>query len=627
MEKYKSVKSNETGVNSVPTVIGQMISAANAQKANRISRYIMSVYSDGKALTASSYSWPGRIFTSEYGREFDINQRNEDAFGKMNLQYMNPVAHADFLQTIVEVEKNVIVKKLESCFAISLRADGSIDRTCIDKIYVLAKIINAEGNLETLFIGVGEQEEKGAKGLYVTIEKIINKHENHLWDQLLKKMSSFVTDGASINVGEHKGLWRLVDDAAYAAGAQQPILKIWCAAHRSDLAVRDLSKNVPEVPNAIKKCSSISNFVRRSAVRLVQLKKIARERNLPLNMLPRYHEVRWSEFSLQLVSSILTSWRCFVYFFQQLIDENDDHSAEARGYLKFLTEFDNLQLLCFLGDVFQVHSMFQKQLQSDTLNIISLDSFVKEFKQSLRDLHDYDLLGGWEESLTTYCKQNDDGKYYVDDIEVEQPNRRVAFTRTFVFLRKEILNKVEEFTSIRFSASSDLACDVMMPFFEFKNNSQVHVRNVHKIMASDLDISDLYIQFQRICNNAELKSMKLSKLLRHLVDGDSTNSYTEIITVLARLVAATPHSADVERSISANNLLKTALKSSLKISTENNYLFVHFNLPPFANWEPRKAVNYWLTVKDRRVHNLTVENENHKSKKTNFFQKHFPTSM
>lgn len=625
MEKYKNDKLKATG-KAGPTEIVRMISASNVQKANRMSRYFMSVYTDAKALTASAYSWPGRIFTSEYGREYHINQpdQNDDALQKLNLQYMSPVAYADFLEAIVHVEKNVIVHKLESCLAISLRVDGSIDRTSIDKIYVLGKIVNAEGKIETLFLGVDQQEERGAKGLYATIEKIMNKHESNMWDKLLRKMSSFVTDGASINVGEHKGLWRLIDNAALAAGAEQPITKIWCAAHRSDLVVRDLGKFVSEVPAAIKKCSSISSFIRRSAVRLVQLKKIAREKHLPLRMLPTYHEVRWTEFSLQLLSSILTSWRGLVYFFQQLIDDNDEHSAEAFGYMSFLTDFDNFQLLCFLGDVFQILSKFQKQLQSDTLNIISLDGFVKEFKHSLNNLNDFKLLGGWEESFVTYCKENDYKKYYVDDIEVKKSCRRMPCTRNFAFVREEILKKMDEFTTIRFNGPTDVECDTMMPFFKFENNNQVHVRNVHEIMASDVDISSLYIQFERICNNTELKNMALPKLLQHLVKVDNTDSFTEMVLVLARLIAATPHSADVERSISANNLLKTALRSSIKIHTENNFLFIHFNLPPLINWDPQNAVNYWFTAKERRVHNLTVENENRQTKKRPFFKGVFP---
>jgi len=42
-----------------------------------------------------------------------------------------------------------------------------------------------------------------------------------------------------------------------------------------------------------------------------------------------------------------------------------------------------------------------------------------------------------------------------------------------------------------------------------------------------------------------------------------------MLTIMARILAAKPHSADVERCISANNLLKTSLRASLDISTEN----------------------------------------------------------
>lgn len=38
--------------------------------------------------------------------------------------------------------------------------------------------------------------------------------------------------------------------------------------------------------------------------------------------------------------------------------------------------------------------------------------------------------------------------------------------------------------------------------------------------------------------------------------------YEDIVTVIARIAACTPHSADVERCISANNLLKTWLRNN-----------------------------------------------------------------
>lgn len=134
------------------------------------------------------------------------------------------------------------------------------------------------------------------------------------------------------------------------------------------------------------------------------------------------------------------------------------------------------------------------------------------------------------------------------------------------------------------------------------------------------------MEFQLICADDCLKLKSLPNLLSHLVRTDTTQSYSHMITVLSRMLAATPHSADVERSISANNLLKTALRSRLKLETENNYLFVHFNLPPFAEWNPQKAVLHWLTTKDRRAHNLTVENESRKAKNQPYFKGIFPQS-
>lgn len=162
--------------------------------------------------------------------------KNEQALRNLNLQYLNPSSHSEIMECIVNVECGLVARKIEDCLSISLRADGSVDRTSIDKIYVLAKTINKAGKLETIFLGVGEQTERGAKGLHAIIKSTINQNGDNLYVKVLQKMSSFVTDGANVNIGEHNGLWRLIDNDAKAHGAGQPILKIWCAAHRSDLA-------------------------------------------------------------------------------------------------------------------------------------------------------------------------------------------------------------------------------------------------------------------------------------------------------------------------------------------------------------------------------------------------------
>ena len=49
-------------------------------------------------------------------------------------------------------------------------------------------------------------------------------------------------------------------------------------------------------------------------------------------------------------------------------------------------------------------------------------------------------------------------------------------------------------------------------------------------------------------------------------------------------MCAKPHSADVKIIISANNLLKSVHRNRMKIETENNKLFIHYNILDLANY-------------------------------------------
>lgn len=94
------------------------------------------------------------------------------------------------------------------CF---ISASGRTDRTNIDKIYILAKLISSKGQLETLWLGVGEQTKRGAAGLLHAIKKAVDEKQDGLWGIVCKKLSSLVTDGYTVNTESHAGLWTLMD--------------------------------------------------------------------------------------------------------------------------------------------------------------------------------------------------------------------------------------------------------------------------------------------------------------------------------------------------------------------------------------------------------------------------------
>lgn len=166
----------------------------------------------------------------------------------------------------MSAESDLVKSILQDCIALSLRTDGSVDRTNLDKIYTIAKVVTKTGDLVSMFLGIGVQKERKAIGLHKAVISTIEANGDGLYKYCLKKMSSLVTDGAGINKGEHSGLWRRIDDDAKEAGALQTILKIHCAGHRSDLALKDISKHVKEVPEIIKTLSSMASLFHRSGM-------------------------------------------------------------------------------------------------------------------------------------------------------------------------------------------------------------------------------------------------------------------------------------------------------------------------------------------------------------------------
>ncbi|CAB4039604.1 Hypothetical predicted protein [Paramuricea clavata] len=80
-------------------------------------------------------------------------------------------------------------------------------------------------------------------------------------------------------------------------------------------------------------------------------------------------------------------------------------------------------------------------------------------------------------------------------------------------------------------------------------------------------------RFQRFVQSEELPNLKVA---------------------FARILAAKPHSADVERLISCSVALKSSGRSRMLLETENLNLYVHYNMPSLDQWDPKPAVMSWM---------------------------------
>lgn len=248
--------------------------------------FYFQVYLDAKRLTLSAHSWPARFVACEASKSYDYERSEATIPANVNLQYVNPPSQLTLLTTIFDAERPNVINKVLNCQAISLRIDGSIDRNQIDKIYVMAKIVDPNGALELIFLGVGEQKKRGADGLLeAALTAISTNFGGENLKIILKKVSSICTDGASINTDEKGGLWTLLEKECAEAGSSIPLIKLWCAAHRADLVWKDLTPNsskasaelspeIKSVDEILTTLSSLSSHFHNSAVRTNELIEI-----------------------------------------------------------------------------------------------------------------------------------------------------------------------------------------------------------------------------------------------------------------------------------------------------------------------------------------------------------------
>lgn len=99
----------------------------------------------------------------------------------------------------------------------------------------MIKCISNNGSEELYFLGAAEPEERGAAGLLGAVKSGCSNTIGSSADDILKYVSSIVTDGASVNTGEKAGFWTLLDEYVKSFADEEvplTLLKIWCSVHK-----------------------------------------------------------------------------------------------------------------------------------------------------------------------------------------------------------------------------------------------------------------------------------------------------------------------------------------------------------------------------------------------------------
>ena len=423
----------------------------------KVGAYMLDVYNDAQRGTLSAWSWPSRVLTRCMADEVKIDSFHPFIPTANQVQYLNPVQHREFLRCIADVGRKNTAEELSGALAVSLRVDGLVDRQQIDNKHVCVQVVTSQGDLIHRFLGFSEPLQHRIAG-YV---QCIHEASKAIlpWNDLIKITSSIVTDGESLNSGDRNGLWKKLEGEKSTSDPNHgPLLKIWCAAHRSNLAYKDVVKSISEVKIIVSDVVSIGSYFHVSGVRTHDLKATAESNGLPEPLhWPDFKEVRFAEFSHHLFAVFLRNYRSCMSYWEK---GNDDKS---KGFLHKWKNKDRIQTVCVLADVTYILKGLQKSLQKDTCNLGDLRTLKERTIKELESLRDESLTGGWEE---TFVSKIDSGnKFY--GIQLEESRQRtspvnlyVPDGRSFTAIRTEIIESLRNFLDERLSID-DKVMDVV----------------------------------------------------------------------------------------------------------------------------------------------------------------------
>lgn len=230
------------------------------------------------------------------------------------LYYITPSQHTAFLNSIVQSDVNKLADRIKNSLALSLRVDGSVDRTQDHNIYVMGHLVNKDATVSTAFIGFEVPKQCKSLGYFECMKRVVEKILP--WQLCIRLLSSIVTDGEELNMGRKSGLHvRLLNEIRSSISANQTLLSIWCFPHRINLAWKDVCKERPIIEMIIADASSLSSYFHKSGERTNKLKTAAVENTLkkPLRY-ATYFPTRWNEFVFRLLNATLRNWRAICFF-------------------------------------------------------------------------------------------------------------------------------------------------------------------------------------------------------------------------------------------------------------------------------------------------------------------------
>lgn len=292
-------------------------------------------------------------------------------------------------------------------------------------------------------------------------------------------------------------------------------------------------------------------------------------------------------------------------------------SANEKGLEGRWLVYDRLHFIAFLADILQLLKICQKAFESDIVSILCIPPKKHQLIEKLQNLLTNPLHNGWEQLFLSQVEEST-LRFYGHELTKTNPRTRSGNTFFSDQIRNSIIDTLIQNLNERLDYDVSLQ-DALQPLSSIKPiTTRSSLKSCYDAIVPDLDEHQFYADYQKASNllrNYQFVNPldTLQKLQVKIPD-----QLNVLKIALARIVAAKPHSADVERLISnffpkqyshkfQINLLfqgdynkaKTSSRCGLRGLTLFNYLYIKLNMTTVDEFDPTNATNHWLSQKNR----------------------------
>ncbi|CAF4599072.1 unnamed protein product [Rotaria socialis] len=501
-----------------------------------------------------------------------------------NATYLSPCIQNELISLLANQIQQKISEKIKGC-VFALMADESRDVSGCEQLSVVIRVIDRKvetNNDRNQYSSLFKEYFLGFVKLDQFDAETLNKEIAQLLSSLnidLQNCIAVCFDGAAVMAGKNGGVQALLRQQ-YIPHA----IYIHCYAHKLNLVICDVTKEVPYLSEFYSIISKIYTYFHKSSVTNEIFKLVQQRLNLEdsssssTTTVKKWAETRWDS-RWTSIKYIIQNYKVLINSLEELADDGTERSTDARGLLLALNEPLFIVTIFIMDRLLGKIKILSDQLKSKSLDFGTAHSLISAVINQISELRNEEEFTKLYDQIIEFSDKNN------IDLNNKMKERRVRKTSTrfnnclitcTIGQREEINNKNKYRIFVFYPVIDSILIEINDRFSKTNMDILRSVSSLSPDSSKFLEIDELKALCVMLKSDIQLLNNEiqvLKPMLKQLKPKNMIDLYFEVLpfeqafpSILSLLIGAMTipvSSTTTERTFSKMKLIKTVARNSM----------------------------------------------------------------